>query len=224
MSAGSIIRYVVITIFAVMLFALISGAGCNSPNTAAGSADRSASAVSSMDDLRHDALSGRRLVDQTMETLNTLQTSDNLRATFDTYSKQVDEIKADGEKIRNLNEQMRTRVQEYVQKWQEQMSEVTDPSLKNLAEQRRAAVEKRYEEVRAHHKALGDAYTAFYGDLTNIRTYLGNDLTPTGVKAVDKTITKANQDRETMKVHGDALLKALDEMSAGMATPKPANI
>jgi hypothetical protein len=68
---------------------------------------------------------------------------------------------------------------------------------------------------------LSDTYNTFYGDLTSIRTFLANDLTPAGVKAVGPTIKKANDDRAAMKKHGDALLKVLDEVSAGMATPPP---
>ena len=224
MSAGSIVRSGprTIVIAAGMMLALVSG-GCTNSNAAA--PERESEAVASMDDLRQEALSARWDVDKTMETLNELPTSTtDLRATYDKFSSQVDEIKSDAAKIKQLTADLQNRVDEYVKKWQEDMSKVTDPSMKQLSEQRRDAVQKRMAEVRTAHKGLANTYSAFYDDLVSIRTYLGNDLTPAGVKAVEPKIKKANEDRAAMKPYGDELLKVLDQISAGMATPPPSSI
>jgi len=79
---------------------------------------------------------------------------------------------------------MQDRGAQYTKKWQEDMSQVSDPSLKAASEERRAAVEKRYGEIRGELSSTRDAYTRFVNSCDSVKAYLANDLTTQGVKAI----------------------------------------
>jgi hypothetical protein len=68
-------------------------------------------------------------------------------------------------------------------------------------------------------KTAGDAYDPFIRNMKDIRTYLSNDLTTSGIKKIEPTIEKARRD-------GAALQKALDDFNRAsdgvQASLKPA--
>jgi hypothetical protein len=205
-----------------LMLGLIAAGGCKTGNDTANAAqERSTSAVKSMSDLKQEAWNGRLQVDETMATLNSLSTTDNLPASFQRFSQQVDQVNAESEKIKSLTSDMREHVHDYITQWDADMEKVNDPNLVALADQRRAAVQQRYGEIRANQQAFSDAYSVFYGDLTSLRSYLSNDLTAAAVKSAQPNVQKANEDRKTMKDKADKLLKTLHEVSAGIKTPQP---
>jgi hypothetical protein len=212
-----------ITVAGFLILGLLGGSGCTSgSNNASAAQERSTSAIKSISDLKTEAWNARTLVDETMATLNSLSTTDDLNASFKRYSEQVDQVNEQAEKIKSLTSDMKDNVHTYIKQWQEDMAKVDDPALVQLADQRRAAVQQRYTEVQKDHQAFSDSYATFYGDLTSLRSYLANDLTAAGVKSAQTSIKKANDDRNDMKEKAEALLKVLHEVAAGMRTPTPA--
>jgi hypothetical protein len=193
----------------------------NATPAAATPADLATPAVHSMNTVKQEAVNARMLVDDTMNTVNTMQTSDDLRSTFTRFSQQVDQVEAQSEKLKGLTTDMKNRVQAYIKQWQTEMTKVEDPSLVQISDQRRIAVQKRYHDVQAQQQAFNDAYSTFYTDLTSLRTYLGTDLTNTSVKAAEPSVKKANEDRAALKAKADTLLKTLKEIAAGISTPPP---
>jgi chromosome segregation ATPase len=194
----------------------VAAAGC-----ATTGADRSANATASLKDLKKEALTMRAQIDKTLESLNALQSADDVKESFNDFAAQVDDVGSDADTMKDQADDMKARLDDYVKKWQEDMAQVTDPSLKAISAQRQAAVKQRIGEIQARQQAAAQAFKAFYGDLTGLRSFLSNDLTPDGIKAAGPTIKKANEDRATLKHLGDELISVLDQVSAGLSSSKP---
>jgi hypothetical protein len=201
-----------------LILALAAASGCTSPNAGV---DRTTAAVKSMNDIRLEAVNARTVVDETMATLNSMPTTDDLRGTYNRFSTQVDQVAAQSEKLNSLSDDLKSNVQAYIKQWGEEMSQVNDPSLVVTADQRRLEVQKHYREIQTDHQAFSDAYSTFYEDLTSLRSYLANNLTAASVKAAEPTIKKANDDRAAMKTKADTLLKAIHDVARNITTPPP---
>jgi hypothetical protein len=194
----------------------VAAAGCASTGV-----DRAETATASLKDLKKEALTMRAQIDKTLASLNALQGADDLKESFNEFAGQVDDVGSEADTMNDQADDMKSRLDEYVKKWQEEMAQVTDPSLKAISEQRQAAVKTRIGEIQARQQAAAAAYKAFYGDLTGLRSFLSNDLTPDGVIGAAPTIKKANDDRATLKDLGDQLISVLDQVSAGLSSSKP---
>jgi hypothetical protein len=119
---------------------------------------------------------------------------------------------------------MKDNQAEYIQKWQDEMSTITDPSLKAAADARRAAVQAQFSNIEAKYSTARDTYKVFYDDLTSLRTYLSNDLTPAGVTATKSMFDKANADGATLHTQAKDVTDTLDQVTNAMpgATPPAA--
>jgi chromosome segregation ATPase len=194
--------------------ALAMTGGC-----ASNAQDRSAAAVSSLKDTRDKIAVYSTQVDLVLASLNSLQGATDLNAAFAKYSAQVDKSQADAADIKSRAADMRARGQEYVKKWQEEMSTITDPDLKAVADARRQAVQDKYAEIQTAADGIRQSYTAFDSDITGIRTYLANDLTPGGVTAAKSIIEKANTDGAKLKESIATVVAMMDKVTATMPAP-----
>jgi hypothetical protein len=185
--------------------ALAMTGGC-----ASNAQDRSAAAVSSLKDTRDKIAVYSTQVDLVLASLNSLQGATDLNAAFAKYSAQVDKSQADAADIKS---------REYVKKWQEEMSTITDPDLKAVADARRQAVQDKYAEIQTAADGIRQSYTAFDSDITGIRTYLANDLTPGGVTAAKSIIEKANTDGAKLKESIATVVAMMDKVTATMPAP-----
>jgi len=200
---------------AAMLFTLAAlfASGCSSS-----APDQSQRLVTSIDQLQTRGMITRAQVDRTMDSLNALQTSKDIRTDFQVFSDNVDEVGKQAKEIQDLAGDMKNRMETYIEKWQQDTSKTTDASLKSISEQRRLAVKQRFIEVQGAQQGLATAYKSFHGDITSLRVYLANDLTSGALDAAAPIIKKTNADRAEMKKYGTQLFAILEQVSAGMTS------
>lgn len=184
---------------------------------------RSQSAVASIAQVRQQIADGKTQVDTVLASMNAMQGSTDLAGAYEAFSDEVNKTQSMADDIKSSVADMNSRGQEYIQKWQEEMVNVTDPNLKASAEARRQAVAQRYSDVQVAYSAARDSYRVFYSDLMGIRTYLSNDRTPDGIAAAGSSMDQAIADGKTLKAKADAVIGQLDQITAGMPAAPAGN-
>jgi hypothetical protein len=182
-----------------------------------GGMGRTQAAVTGIQETRRQIDQTAAQIDRTMVALNALPTAGDLKAAFDTYKKEVDRTNTLAMKVKTQAADMHERGRDYVEQWRAEMANVSNPDLNETAQARSESVKQRFLIIRDSFTETSEAYNKLYSDLSGIRAYLSNDLTPAGVKAIAPIIDRANADREELRQKGNAARSALDELAGALS-------
>jgi hypothetical protein len=178
--------------------ALVWG-GCSSTGV-----ERAESTAESMQYSVANIEKGKKLIDDTMTSLKKVQESAGTdpRPAFTEYAGNVDDVEAVGTRVNKATKNMKANSKEYYEKWQKELSGMNNEQLKAISSTRQAESQAAFEKVAGSYQGVVEAYNPFLKDLQDIRTYLSNDLTPGGIKAIKPVADKA-------EVHANALNDSL---------------
>jgi chromosome segregation ATPase len=197
---------------AVLLgLSMMLAVGCSSNGQ-----QRAQTTVAGLQDTRKQITDGQAQVDKTLAAMNAIPGSNDLKTAYSKFSDEVDNLNSDANDVKNSVQSMKDNSADYIKQWQDEMSAVTDPTLKSVAAARQAAVQAKFTDVQAKYEAAKDAYKTFHDDLTSLQTYLSNDLTPEGVTAAKPAFDKANADGAAAQTSGKALTDLLDSISSAL--------
>ena len=189
--------------------------GCSSNGKPA---KESAQAVDTLGDTRRALVEAKEQVNQTTAAMNALSSGGgaDLKSNYAKFGRAVAETQEDAERARRRGADMRERADAYVARWQKEMSDVQNPELRAGAEARREKVKQNFERVQSAAHAARDAYQPYMNSLQDIQKVLAVDLTPQGVQTARPAIDQANAAARTLNERLDALIRELDDVSAGM--------
>ncbi len=183
-------------------------AGCSSDPGRA----RSKAATSSLHDVRQQLQVGIADVDAVQSTLNALQNnSRDQRALYAEYRDQVEQVEDRADDINAEVQTMQERAQAYRNAWQQEAAQITDPDLRQAAQERADAIQERFSTIMTDYRAVKDAYYPFIRKLRDVETFLSNDLTAAGANAAKPTMREAVQLGDTVKQNARKVVQAIDE-------------
>ena len=151
--------------------------------------DRAAKAASSLDVMQQNSSKARAQIDSVLTSLDALldAPAERLRETYDRYDRDVKKMNEYADAIRENDRDLRNNGNTYLKQWQRDASDVSDPELRAIAEQRRDQTARSMESMRATLTSAAGSFEAFLRDVNDIKKVIGNDLTPTGQASVKQT-------------------------------------
>lgn len=164
--------------------------------------DRAAKAASSLDVMQQNSSKARAQIDTVLSSLETLLNApaDRLRETYDRYDKDVKKMNEYADAIRENDRDLRKNGNAYLAQWQRDASNVSDPELRALAEQRRGQIAQSSQSMRSTLTSAAGSFEAFLRDINDIHKVIGNDLTPTGQANVKQTTVAQTAQSEGARV------------------------
>ena len=164
--------------------------------------DRAAKAASSLDVMQQNSSKARAQIDTVLSSLDTLLNAppDRLRETYDRYDRDVKKMNEYANAIRENDTDLRKNGNTYLAQWQRDASNVSDPELRALAEQRRDQVAQSSKSMRSTLTSAAGSFEAFLRDINDIHKVIGNDLTPTGQANVKQTTVAQTAQSEGARV------------------------
>jgi len=205
--------------FACVLVLAVSGffvGGCKSEKDATNKP-----VVSSMKELRSEMAESRVAIDKTQTALTELSSAADVQAAYDKLNKAVAELNASSTEIRKLAAEMKAQSELYIAKWRDELDQISDPSIKASAAQRREALSANFSKIRETAAGARSAYSTYNASLNTIQTTLKNDLTPGGVNMLGGKIGTTKVEGDALKSELDKLTGELDAIRAGMSTTRP---
>jgi len=195
---------------------MLGGCGSNDP-----SKERSAKAVAGLRETRDELAASRAQIDKTQAALDRLQSAQgDLAWSYNAYK---DEVKATEDRAKSAATQamdMQARGSEYQAKWAQEVSQVSDPTLRATAQQRAAKVQGRYVMISAKAQTAQAAYQPYIRDLKDVQTFLSMDLTPAGIQTAGPVFQKARTDGQVLRQKIDDLSAELDSVASQLAPAK----
>lgn len=164
--------------------------------------DRAAKAASSLEVMQQNSSKTRSQIDTVLSSLDTLleAPAERLRESYDRYDKDVKKMNEYAEAIRENDRDLRKNGNTYLTQWQRDASNVSDPELRAIAEQRRDQIARSTESMRASLTSAAGSFEAFLRDVNDIKKVIGNDLTPTGQASVKQTAVAQSARSEGARV------------------------
>jgi chromosome segregation ATPase len=211
---------------AVVLMALVmaGAAGCSSgegKSSSGGSTEQGKKAVESFTKTKEALAKGQKQVDAVIASINQLSSGKDLAGANKKFNSSVADLKKSGEAARKRYEEMSKKQAAFVEKWQKEMSKLTDPNLKSTLEQRRAAVSANFDKVKAAAAGVKDAYQPFMAQLGEVQKTLAVDLTPQTVAGIKPTLDKAVASGQNLKQKIAALQGELNAIESGLSSAVP---
>ncbi|MGZ5440870.1 MAG: DUF2959 family protein [Thermoanaerobaculia bacterium] len=164
--------------------------------------DRAAKAASSLEVMQQNSSKTRAQIDTVLSSLDTLleAPAERLRESYDRYDKDVKKMNEYADAIRENDRDLRKNGNTYLAQWQRDASDVSDPELRAIAEQRRDQIARSTESMRASLSSAAGSFEAFLRDVNDIQKVIGNDLTPTGQASVKQTAVAQSARSEGARV------------------------
>jgi hypothetical protein len=201
----------------LLISSALTWGGCSSTGV-----ERAEETAESMQDSVANIEKGKNLVKKTMDSLKKVQDSagSDPRSAFNEYSENVEDIKDAAKKVSKTTNAMKDAGKDYYKTWQKQLSGMNNEQLKAISAARQAESQATYEKVVGAYNGVREAYKPFIKDLTDIQTYLSNDLTPGGINAIKSVADRAETDAAVLNDSLSALQANFSSMAAAIAPYK----
>jgi hypothetical protein len=176
---------------------MLAFAGC-----ATSTPDRAVKAASSLEVMHGNSSKARAQIDTVLASLDTLLNAspDQLRESYDRYDKDVKQMNEYAANMRENDADLRTNGNAYLANWQRDASNVSDPELRAIAEQRRGQITRSSEDMRSRVTVAASSFAGFLRDINDIQKVLGNDLTAVGQRNVKNTTVAQTANTEGLRV------------------------
>ena len=210
------------TLNQILVIALTAGAGlllAGCKTSGYQQADKTGEGIASF---RAEILNGKKAIDETMASLDAVAPSaaSDPRAAFEKYSKSVANLESTAAKIRKRGDQMREQGKAYFAQWEQQLAQVKNPEIQQLATQRKQKLQEAFDNIKNVAEPLKTQFDPWMSDLKDLQTYLANDLTITGIDAAKPLFTKAQDGGRQVQKSMDNLIAELNSIAATITAAK----
>jgi DNA repair exonuclease SbcCD ATPase subunit len=173
-------------------------------------------------EFRDEIVKGKTAIDNTMTALDQVAATANTdpRKAFEEYSKAVENLESCANKVRRRGQEMKEQGHAYFKQWEEQMGQVKNPEIRNLAEQRKAKLQEAFDSIRKYTEPLKAQFNSWLSDLEDLQKYLSNDLTIAGVDAAKGQFAKTRADGVEVQKSMDGLVAELNTIAAALTPAK----
>jgi hypothetical protein len=170
---------------------------------------------------RDEIVNVKKELDATISALDKVVTTaaTNPREAYQGYAKAVPRLDDAAKKAKSRAESMKAKGQAYFKDWEKELTEVKNPEIRKLAEERRTKLQATFESIRTTMEPARDQFNACLAQMKDLQTYLNNDLTIAGVDAAKDLIAKAKSEGLAAQ---QTLDKVIAELNTVVATLTPA--
>jgi hypothetical protein len=182
-------------------------------------ADKTGEAINT---LRNDVLNIKTAVDTTLKSMDDLAAaaSTDPRKPYEAFAKNVDKVEAAGNKAKKNAEAMHAKGEAYFQQWEQQISQVQNEKIRQLAQERRAKLQEAFGNIKKSAADAKESFPIFLSDLKDLRTLLSTDLTVQGIAAAKGIFKKTKSEGQDVQKHLDAVEAELNTVVAAITAAK----
>jgi len=155
---------------------------------------------------------------KTIATLTTLQaqTSGDLRPNFDKYSAAIDSTRTAANLTIKRLDTMTADSKNYFASWKSELGSISNKDIRKTSQKRLQTVQKEYAAVLAKMGLARTAFAPMLSDATDLRTALGTDLTPNGLKSQKKAVSRSNKSLAAAQKPVVETLLAFDKLAKNL--------
>jgi outer membrane murein-binding lipoprotein Lpp len=201
--------------------------GCRSTATTATNPSTvpAAPKAASMTQLSNDLRATRNALDRTTEALERISTSANALTASQTFNQKLNDFEKLSAKSLLRTPNVHETGTGVFNQWEQETQSIQVPAIREIAEQRRQAVQDDYNALRTPLNTALNDLTDVTTLLTDLRKALAMDLTANGISTIQKPLDKARLRSAEFSSSLDTLAQKLDHIAYAIpatSTPPPA--
>lgn len=195
---------------------LLSGCGTTSGYK---QADKTGAGIA---EFRDEIVNGKKAIDATMKSLSDIAATANTdpRKAFEQYSKDVSKLESTAAAVRKRGQAMQQSGQAYFAQWEKELTQVKDPEIRALAQERKTKLQETFESIRKTTDPLKAQFDPWMSNLKDLQRYLSSDLTIAGVDAAKGLFAKTQEQGLEVQKSMDAVIAELNTVSATITPAK----
>jgi hypothetical protein len=172
-------------------------------------------------DFRDEAIAIQNSIDATVAALNALveQAHVDPRKPFREFGRAIDGVEKANETALRRAETMRAEGKVFFDQWKEDIDRINNPEVRQLAEERKAALERTFRNISHVTVEARDELRPWLANVRDLQTLLGNDLTIAGIDSARSLVSTIKTDGANLKLAYDTLI---DELNSVVAAITPA--
>jgi hypothetical protein len=179
-------------------------------------------------EFRTAIVDGKKAIDATMVSLGKIaETADtDPRPAFEQFTKDLANLDKTSARVKSCSQKVQDQGEAYFKQWEQQLSEVSNKDIRDLAAKRKAKLQETFANIRQAATPLREQFNPWMSDLKDLQKYLSNDLTVSGVSTAKKLFASAAKNGAEVQKSMDALIAELNDVAATltpakMAPPEP---
>ena len=189
-------------------------AACNSTK----GYDRAGATVATMEQLSEELATGKTQMDTVMDTLGKIQETAETdpRPAFQEFTKAISALESTASRARSRADSLRNQTTAHYETWEKELMTMGSGDLKDQAEGRLEKARERFGKLDESLRAVGEAYDPVMAEVKDLRTYLENDMNPSGIKSASSTIKKLGTSGDSLKKKADAAIAEIEEITSAV--------
>ncbi len=151
----------------------------------------------------------------------TFKSAGDLRDQYDVF---VSASKSLDSSIANLDAKviaLRVTATDYVTNWNNQMAAIQNEELRKRSADRKDEVSGKINDVETSYQSVTNSLVPFTSDIKDVQTYLGTDLTPTGLNTIKDIVAKTKVDAVPLRDSIKKLQGNFDSLSMSLSPVMP---
>lgn len=140
----------------------------------------------------------------------------DVKRAFDVYSKSVSKIEKMEKDFSKHAEQMTSSVKTYFEAWNKDGNQYDNPDIQERSDERRAVLGDIYDRIAENNKGVKEAFRNYVSDVTEIESFISNDLTTKGITSIASMSDKAVRNGNVLKRELENLQSAIEDARAEM--------
>jgi tetrahydromethanopterin S-methyltransferase subunit B len=116
---------------------------------------------------------------------------------------------------------LRATAADYLNNWTNQMAAIQSEELRKRSSERKDEVSGKISDVETSYQGVTNSLAPFTSDVKDIQTYLGTDLTPTGLNTIKDIVSKTKVDAVPLRDSIKKLQGSFDSLSASLSPIMP---
>jgi hypothetical protein len=152
----------------------------------------------------------------------TFKPEGDLRKQYDAFVSACDNLSRSADKLDAKVTVMRDAARAYSDSWSNQLATIHSDELRTRSTERMNEVTSQFNGVDASYLGMKNSLRPFMGDLKDIQTYLGTDLTAGGVATIKDVVAKTKSDAVPLRDSIKQLQASFNSLGAALSPVLPA--
>ena len=182
-------------------------------------ADRTGAGIA---EYRDEVINVKTAVDTTLQSMDQIEVTADTdpRKAFERFSADVAALDSAAAKAEKRGQDMKAQGEAYFAHWEEQLAQLQNPAIRQLAEDRKAKLWGAFNNIKSVAEPLKAQFDPWQSDVKDLQKYLNNDLTIAGVDAAKSQFAKTKADGVEVGKSMDALVAELNSIAAALTPAK----
>ncbi len=151
----------------------------------------------------------------------TFKSAGDLRVQYDAFVSASKDLDSSMKNLDSKVVSLRATAADYLNNWTNQMASIQNPELLKRSSERKDEVSVKISDVEASYSSVTNSLTPFTSDVKDIQTYLGTDLTPTGLNTIKDIVAKTKVDAVPLRDSIKKLQGSFDSLSMALSPVMP---